>query len=67
MHVTTRADLVANSSQTLFPMGNQAVVVAEDLWRDFAAQLREGWVGGLSVIFSNSRDCSLTKFEVIHS
>jgi hypothetical protein len=46
MHVTTRADLVANGSQALFPVGNQAVIVAENLGWNFAAQLRNGRVGG---------------------
>jgi hypothetical protein len=54
MHVTTRADLVANGSQALFPVGNQAVVVAEDLWWYFAAQLRNDWVGGFSRGFFKS-------------
>jgi hypothetical protein len=49
--VTTRADLVANGGQTLFSVGNQAVIVAEDLWRDFGAQLRDGWVGSFIRFF----------------
>ena len=43
--VATGADLAANGGHAFFALGDQAVVVAEDLRRDFVAQLRDGRAG----------------------
>ena len=40
LHVTAAANLAVNGRHTLFTPGYQAVIVGEDLFRDFGAQIR---------------------------
>ena len=52
MHVTAGADLVANNRNALFPVGDQTVIVAENLLWNLGAQFRRGLLGVLIFDFA---------------
>jgi hypothetical protein len=52
MHVTAGADLVANNRNALFLVGDQTVIVAENLRWNFGAQVRRGRLGVLIFDFA---------------